>query len=94
MKEKQRSYNCPDCGKPLTEGLEYAFPPRLSYWCSKNCQQIFKEIDKGEIVAYVPVAGDEKLCTKDDSIRGYVYKIRDPVYGITYPDDLPALGAK
>ena len=89
MGDKQRSYNCPECGKPLTEGLEYQFPPRLSYWCCQDGQQIFKETDKGGIVAYVQIAGDGRLCKQDDSIRGYVMDMR--TREITYPDDLPAL---
>lgn len=89
MKEKHRKYDCSECGKPLTEGLEYQFPPRLSYWYCKNCQQIYKEINMGEIRAYAPVAGNEKLCVQDNSIRGFVEDTRTGK--ITYPDDLPAL---
>ena len=67
---------CPECGKSLTEGLEYQFPPR-------------KEIDTGKVVAYAPVVGDGKLCKRDDRIRGFVWDIQTGK--TTYPDDLPAL---
>lgn len=86
INKKQREYNCPQCGKPLIEGLEHQFPPRLSFWCCSNCQQVFKEIDKGEIVAHAPVKGNERLCVQDDAVRGFIENTQTGKR--SYPDDL------
>ncbi len=86
---REKTYNCPICGKPLTEGLEFQFPPRLSYWYCVGCEWIFEETDKRVVVAYRPILNNERLCVQVDNIRGFVYN-RETGEKI-YSDDLPAL---
>ena len=71
-RDKMRKYKCTKCGKPLIEGLEYQFPPRLSYWYCSTCQTIFKETDKGVVEFYGDVEGNERLCVQDEEIRGFI----------------------
>lgn len=89
MKEGTREYNCPKCGKPLIEGLEFAFPPRLSYWYCAICQWVFKETDERVVVAHLPVLHNERLCVRDDNIKGFVENLETGEK--IYSDDLPAL---
>jgi len=84
-KEKMRGYKCPECGKPLIEGLEFQFPPRLSYWYCSKCQLVFRETDKGNVALSGNVEGNERLCIQEEEIRGFV---QDGDGRKTYPDTL------
>lgn len=86
IKEMQRKYNCPQCGKRLIEGREFQFPPRLSYWYCPKCQHIFGETEDRNVVAYAPVKGNENRCVQNDNIRGCVENLNTKER--TYADNL------
>lgn len=87
-----REYNCPKCMTPLIEGLEYQFPPRLSYWYCSKCQHIFRETGQSTVIFHSHIEGNERLCVQINCVRG---SIENTLTGEKmYPDDLPDLVRK
>lgn len=81
-----RAYKCEKCGISLIEGLEYQFPPRLSYWYCPACQLVFEEQGTGGIKLFRLVKGNEKLCVQDEIVKGCIQNMTTGER--TFPDSV------
>lgn len=80
-----RAYQC-KCGASLIEGLEYQFPPRLSYWYCPVCQHILEEQETGEFKLFGLVKGNEKLCVQNEMVKGCIRNLKTGE--TTFPDSV------